>query len=328
MNWGLLGHEWAVEILGAHIANERVRHAYLFVGLPGLGRRTLALRFAQALNCTQPPAPGAFCGQCRDCKGLAKMAHPDLNLILEEGTSDSLKVDQIRELQRSLFLAPYQARYRLALLPNFQRATISAANALLKTLEEPPRQVILLLTAENTETLLPTIVSRCEVLRLRPLSPAALASGMESQWQLEPDQARLLAHIADGRPGFARRLNEHPELLQERTTWLDEHHQLLSSGQVERFAYADQLSKDKERLRSVLETWLSYWRDIMLRTRGSGAELTNLDREAEINALASRLEPGQPYQTVVALRRTQHLLDHNANRRLATEVLMLDLPRL
>ena len=208
----MLGHEWAVDMLHQHAARGEVRHAYLFCGPPGLGRRTLALRLTQALNCTRPISAGIPCGQCRDCKQIAAMQHPDMNVIQADSEGGTLKVDQVREVQRALSLKPYQAKYRVALFLRFQEANDNAANALLKTLEEAPAHAILLLTADNPEQLLPTIVSRCEILRLRPLSVSAIEADLLERG-VEEERARLLSHISGGRPGYARKLIDDITLL-------------------------------------------------------------------------------------------------------------------
>ena len=144
------------------------------------------------------------------------MQHADLAVIQAEERGGSLKVDQVRELQYSLALAPYEARYRIALLLRFEEATTSAMNALLKTLEEPAPQVILLLTAESGESLLPTIVSRCEILRLRPLPAAQVMQGLNDRWGIEQEQAQLAAHVSGGRPGYALQLCQEPVQLEMR----------------------------------------------------------------------------------------------------------------
>ena len=202
MGWDILGHEWAAEMLQQHIAAGRLRHAYLFTGPQGVGRRTLALRFAQAVNCTNPSEAGIPCGQCRTCQQIERMQQSDLTIIQSDAEGESLKVDQVRDLQRALALAPYESTYRVALLMRFEEATEGAQNALLKTLEEPNPRVILLVTADDPDNLLLTIASRCELLRLRPMPLDELGKVLVERKGLDENKARLIAHVAGGRPGL------------------------------------------------------------------------------------------------------------------------------
>lgn len=327
MNWNLLGHDWAVDLLQAHMAQNEVRHAYLFCGAPGTGRRTLALRFVQALNCPSPPRPGVPCQSCLTCRQIENMQYSDLLVVQAEQEGATLKVDQIRELQRSLALAPYQGRYKVALLLRFEEAHASAMNALLKTLEEPAPQVVLLLTAVSPENLLPTIVSRCEVLRLRPLPLEQVSQGLQERSALPVEQARLLAHISSGRPGLALRFLQQPERLEERALWLNDLGRLLAAGLVERFNEAESLAKEKENLRNILLVWLSFWRDVTLKSAGASAPVTNLDYIEEISALGEFLDLHTAGRMAGSLERAVDLLDRNINPRLVMENLMLDLPR-
>ncbi len=198
----MTGHEWAEQLLRQHLATGKARQAYLFLGAEGVGKRTLALRLAQALLCTAPPEPGAWCGSCRACRGVPRQQCSDLHTILVEEDRSQIRVDQIRELQRQLVLAPLESRCRVALLPDFDQANEEAQNALLKTLEEPSSQAVLLLTAESGDQLLPTILSRCEVLGLKPVPAAAISAALVGRGAA-PDQAALLAALAGGRPGMA-----------------------------------------------------------------------------------------------------------------------------
>lgn len=325
-NWNLIGHEWAVDMLKKHVADETTRHAYLFAGPPGLGRRTLALRFAQALNCQTPVEAGIPCGECRDCKQIAAMQHADLTVIQAESEGGTLKVDQIRAARRSLTLKPYQAKYRVALLLRFQEANDNAANALLKTLEEAPSYAVLILTADTPEQLLPTIVSRCEVLRLRPLNIDEVQSALESRG-VESGRAKLIAHISGGRFGYALRMLENESLLEKREERLNDLQSLISASRLEKFAYADKLSRDKESMRDAVLVWLSYWRDVMLRSAQAQTPLVNVDRNLEIEDLAGRLDLSAARTVVSNLEDVLEKMEKNVNSRLLAEVLLLDLPR-
>lgn len=327
MSWDIFGNEWAALLLQEHVARHSFRHAYLFTGPQGVGRRTLALRFAQALNCPQPPTPGEPCRKCRTCIQIENMQHPDLTIVQSERKGGVLKVDQVRELQTSLSLAPYQAPYRVAIFLRFEEAHPSASNALLKTLEEPPDRVVLILTAESGESLLPTVVSRCELLRLRPAKIELIQQKLETHWGVPPEEARLLAHLSGGRIGYAIALHTSPELLAQRKILLDDHQRLLASSRVERFAYAKSLANDKDGLLQTLEIWQSFWRDVFLRASGSQSPLANLDRQEEIEILAKRLGEGIASYMVTSLQRTIGLIEKNINPRLASEVLLLELPR-
>lgn len=324
--WNLIGHEWAVEMLKKHVANGTTRHAYLFAGPPGLGRRTLALRFAQALNCPMPLEPGVPCGGCRDCKQIAAMQYADLTVVQAETEGGVLKVDQIREARRTLILKPYQARYRVALFLRFQEANDNAANALLKTLEEAPSYAVLVLTADSPEQLLPTIVSRCEVLRLRPLRVEEVQKQLETRG-LETNTAKLIAHISGGRFGYALRLLDDESLLGMREERLNDLQRLISASRVEKFTYAEKLAKDKESMRQVILIWLSYWRDLMLKTARAGTPLVNVDRDAEIEDLAQRLDLSSARRMVSGLEDVLEKMERNVNSRLLAEVLLLDLPK-
>ena len=292
MAWDILGHDWAAQMLQQHITGGQMRHAYLFSGPTGVGRRTLALRFAQAVNCSQPPASGIPCGECRTCKQIERMQQPDLIIVQSEEKGEALKVDQVRDLQRLLTLAPYESAYRVALLLRFDEATDGAQNALLKTLEEPNPSVLLLVTADDPENLLPTIVSRCELLRLRPMALDALAGVLTEKNGLPEDQARLISHITGGRPGAAFQLAADEEAQAQRKVWLDDLLVLLHGNRAARIRYVQKKTEKRKRLeykgefREALTHWLSFWRDVMLVSAGSSAPLTNLDYRDEIETAA------------------------------------------
>jgi DNA polymerase-3 subunit delta' len=328
MDWGLIGHEWAVDLLADHVAHGRERHAYLLTGPQGVGKRTLAIRFAQSLNCLNSKEPGKPCGECASCKKFETMQHPDLTVVEAEQQGGVLRIDQVREMQHNLSLAPYEAKYRIALLLRFEEANQNTANALLKTLEEPPPQVVVILTASSAENLLPTIVSRCEVIRLRNLSIDETSKGLREIRGIPAEQADRLAHLSEGRPGYAIRLYEQPLLLEQRVSWIEELFQILSSSRGERFALAMEMSKDSESVRSKLQVWLSLWRDVLLDSTGVTHSLTNQGHSAQVKTLAQQITLNQAQTYIQAVANTLDYLDHNVNTRLALEVLLMDFPRI
>jgi DNA polymerase-3 subunit delta' len=332
MDWHIYGHDWAVNLLRSHAAGGKLRHAYLFAGPEGVGRETLALRFAQALNCTQPPEPGAFCGTCKDCRQIQAQQYPDLSIVRpEEGHKDIL-IDQVRELQHTLALAPYAAAYRVALLPDFQQVTEQAENALLKTLEEPPDKVVLLLTVDALESLLPTIVSRCEVIRLRPAPLQAVQTYLEAHHNLPADRANLIAHLSGGRLGAAIGMASNPDQISRRRAQLETLLQLLPAPRHERFSLADKLTKSYQDARqNALEAvtlWLSFWRDVFVTASGAALPLVNVDFTAQVQEAAANLDAGRARDLVISHETALQELDRYANAQLLLEALMLQWPRI
>jgi DNA polymerase-3 subunit delta' len=319
--WPVMGHKWATELLKSTLQTGRVPHALLLVGPSQVGKRTMALAYAQALNCLGDEPP---CGTCLACQKIARGNHPDVRLFDEEGTS--IKIEQIRALQWELALSSVEGRWRVAILTDFERATLQAANALLKTLEEPARRVVLILTTGEPDQLLPTIVSRCQVLPLRPLSYEQVRDALIERWGGEEAQAELLARLSGGRLGWAVAALTEPQTLQTRAKWLDELQALLQWGTVERFRYARQLSKDPAVTRGALTLWLSWWRDVWLAAGGCREGLSNSDRLAEVQESASRYGQRGAHEAMLALRDALWQLERNVNSRLALEQLMLSLP--
>jgi DNA polymerase-3 subunit delta' len=258
------------------------------------------------------------------CRKIASGNHPDVRIL--DAPHQALKISEVRDLQRDLSLSPHEGRWRVAVLCDFERATIESGNALLKTLEEPPAQVALVVTATEADVLLPTIVSRCQVLSLRPLSTSAVKETLISHWDAQPKQADLLAHLSNGRLGWAVRALEDESLLARRNEHLDNLASLMSKGRVERLAYAADLSRDPALVKEVLALWLGWWRDVLLLASGSHVAITNSDRRAMLRKQAGQVTIRQAQRMVAQLRSTTKNLDQNVNVRLALEVLLLSLP--
>ncbi len=330
MSNALIGHDWAIELLQHQISSGQVRHAYLITGPEGVGRRTLAIRFAQAINCTNPPKPGQPCGTCRICTHTERMQQVDMSLVQAETKGTMIKVDQIRTLQHSLSLSPYEARFRIALLLNFEAANANAQNALLKTLEEAPDKVIILITASSAEELLPTIVSRCEQLRLRPLPISQLKTTLQEQYAIEEQPASQVAHLAGGRVGTAIHLLDDQKEKEAHIEQVDALFELAGCnlrqrfGRVEAMLRAPDQAQSRARLRSYVQAWLGVWRDALHLASGSDTPIINLSHRDAIQNLTKTMTPSDICIRLRTLEDSLAMLDQNVNPRLLLENILLD----
>ncbi len=329
----IVGHEWAVEVLQAAIKHKRVGHAYLITGPSQVGKGSLARTLAQALNCTAGAPAERPCGHCRSCMLIAAGRHPDVKNVTGESSGRgkvTLKIDQIRQLQSELNLTAAEARIKVAVVDGFEAANQSAANAFLKTLEEPPGDVVLILTATAADTLLPTITSRCRVISLRPLKAELIESVLIERWDVEPAQARILAHLADGRLGLAVTLAQNPALLDERAAHMELLHEIFGLTRVDRFAAAERLARQPEELPDLLRLWLGYWRDLaLIATAGPEAEaISNVDQLDSLHAHARTWSAETILSGLRHAERALWQLERNANTRLVMENLFLAYPAL
>jgi DNA polymerase-3 subunit delta' len=256
---------------------------------------------------------------------VASNRHPDLYWIAPE--KGSLKIDQVRDLTRQLSLSPLEGPWQIAVLDQFELATAGAANALLKTLEEPPPNVLLALLAQQAEALLPTIVSRCQIITLRPIPRPTIEQALIDRDAKDTAQAKLLSHISGGRLGWALAASTSPDLLVRRTQILDDLVGLLHTNRVGRFVYAQALSQQSTAsILDTLELWIGWWRDLLHLTCRSPVKPTNVDRMTELKGAAAQWDALTAKTALLALQTTIEQLSSNANTRLALEILLLDFP--
>lgn len=357
--WPVFGHTWAIDLLAKTTATATAAitaattaaaaeaaprrgpsHAYLFLGPAQIGKSTLARAFAQALLCTDPlQSP---CHQCRSCQLIARNAHPDLHLFQPKKklpAKDDEVVDRIDGsilrpqadlLVHEAALRPVEGRYRILLIQDAQRANDVFQNKVLKTLEEPPPNTILLLTALDRASLLPTIVSRCQVLQLRPLDIAATEAALQEGWGVAPQTAALYARLANGRLGWAVEQLADPQSSRQRLDQLRQLWELLPADRVQRLAFAESLAanRDSRQLFGMLELWTAWWRDVLLVQSGCTDACSNVDQDAELQRQAHLLDPEPVRKLIYTLRRIERYLHHTVNTRLALDVLLLQLPTL
>src|ERR671930_1169447 len=220
MTWNIIGFRLAVRSRQRNLAFGTVSHAYLITGPAQIGKRTLARELAAALNCDAPPQERP-CHGCRNCRMTAHGQHPDLIVVERSDGRKDLRVEDVRAARASVDWRPYQGRYKVYLFVDADEMNPAAANALLKTLEEPPPLVVHVLTASQAEAVPPTVLSRCRVLPLQPLSVDDLAAGLQELHGAEPDRAGRLAALSGGRAGWAIAALSAPELVAEREAAVD-----------------------------------------------------------------------------------------------------------
>jgi DNA polymerase-3 subunit delta' len=199
------GQQRAIRFLKRLLQKEAVPHAFLFTGMAGAGKLDAARQFAKALNCLSPRDFDS-CGVCNSCRKLEDGLHPDVLYIRNEGVY--IKLEQIRDMMKRFRFRPFEGKFRVVIIQEAQRLMESAANAMLKILEEPPKANIFILLATESQMLLPTIVSRCCQVRFQPLEDKIVADWLTRERGLSPDRAAGVARMAAGSMEKARWFSE------------------------------------------------------------------------------------------------------------------------
>jgi len=328
--WRVLGHSHLVKQLDATLARNLLAHAYLVVGPPHTGKLTLALDIACAANCVAES--GRPCGQCPQCRRILAGQHTDVLIISvpKEASRKEIRIETVRDVEHQASLMPFEGRSRVFIVEEAERMSLEAANALLKTLEEPPEHVLFILTSAREEGLLPTVRSRCQRLELRCLPYDVLAEALVRERGVSLEDASKLARLARGCAGLALQLAAQPRLLEERRAALERVARMSEAGLAERFRYTGEVAsafyRDREEARVALHLWLQWWRDILLVREGVSSHVHNVDGMELLKGQAARYTTSQVLDSIEALRNTLDALERNANPRLALENLMMALP--
>jgi DNA polymerase III subunit delta' len=324
--------EAPIASLLALIKKQTIPHALLFTGIDGIGKATVARRFAMALNCGARP-DGEIdrlpCGECRNCRRIDGGLHPDVLHVKPQGAF--IRIDQIRALCDTLALRPYEAAVRLAILQDAQALNPEAGNALLKVLEEPPDATVLILTATQTSDLLPTIVSRCRRIRFNPLQRETIAALLQEgllkeRQQTDPQLAGALAAMAGG--SYAKAIKMASGDWTARRRWVLGSLGLLEPASMAHLsishllAYAEQLVKAKAPLDDALELIKSWLRDLVV-VKYAPDKVLHQDLMAGLPKQELGLNDRELLARYDAVEAAQDALRANANARLCIETLVL-----
>ena len=321
----VLGHAMPVEQLRRAIKTEKVAHSYLFLGNEGIGKKWVALQFAKALNCPEGGAEtGDACDHCLSCRKIDDGFHPDVLLL--EPENQTLKVDQVRQMQKDLAYRPYEGRRRICIVAAADRMAPNMSNILLKTLEEPPLHTVIILLANHSRSILPTIVSRCQTVRFNPLPIPLVTRWLVEGKGLGQEEAHLVASLSEGSPGKALDLQEEirqiprEELLKR---WLGV--RSLSFEEMEH--WVESLPSDRDRLASILEVAKTLLRDlVVLKTAKTPSRLIHPDLQEAMESIASTWGLPSLLDRIEVVHRTLRAISPitgNANTKLALEAMML-----
>ena len=331
--WQTIGQDQIIGFLKDSISHESLAHAYLFVGRAHIGKMTLAMDIARTLNCTGDSPP---CGNCSTCKRISAGKHPDVVIINKATGRDpkdrkksmEIGIDVIRDfLQKSSNLPPYEGRSKVFIIDDADLMSTEAANCLLKTLEEPPEHVVIILLTSEEKTLLPTVVSRCQRFELKPLTVTEIESRLSGVVDISPQQISLLSRLSAGCLGWALSACSDANYLKSRELKLDEFSSLLTRGWDERLSYIQQLSLDRNNAAEIVELWLAYCRDVLLIKYNCDGAIANIDRINDLKSWSNSLTVYEIKEFINSLNSALGYLSNNANLHLLFEVLMLDMPR-
>jgi len=329
----IIGHQKIIDFLSKGIKAERLAHAYLFVGPSQVGKKTTALEFVKALLCQNPAGVFKPCAKCRNCVLINQGQHPDVMFIVpgsqnskmegkdagEPVKNQEIKISQIRELQHQLSLTPFSAPRKVVIIDSAEKMTQEASNCLLKTFEEPPPKSLLILISSNFERLLPTIISRCQMIKFLPVGRKVTEDGLRKAGTKNQPKIMQVVRLASGRPGVAISLIKTPALFAEYEKSVVDFKDLLRKDLVEKFKYAQKLSQNAPDAQEILDQWLVWLRDQML--VGAGAKtLLVLNDSGASYPLASI------FRSIKNVQETQRLLGESSfNARLVLENLMIKL---
>lgn len=316
----ILGHERIVEVLRRSLRTGKTAHSYLFEGISGSGRKKTALALIQALFCRV--LPDDACGECPSCRKVAGGNHADIHFIEPLPDKRDISIDQLRALQRELSLRPYEATRKACIMEPAERMSVNAANSLLKTLEEPPGNALIILLTENSGMLLPTIRSRCQLIRFSHLSPEHLRTLLE-RTGIASETAALLALMSGGSMQNALELDDEA-LAARREVVLS----LLDKLDINRigtiFDSSEQLSGNRDETIELLDMMISFFRDAVHLAAGSG-DIMNRNLRPAIESISMRRSFRDNLELLNRICETRQTVQRNANPKLALDNLFMNM---
>lgn len=335
-NWGTIGHQKISQFMQKSLDNNKLSHAYLLAGQEHLGKSLMAEKFIASILCADHQQQNKIeikmlpCNQCIYCTQLAKGIHPDVYFLKKEEDQKNISVEQVREMQKFLYLTSFLNSYKIALIDNAEELSESAQNALLKVLEEPRSKTILILICRDYNLLLPTIISRCQLLKFLPLSIEEIFHHL-LKIGANREQARMYSAISHGQIGLAVNFLNNPESFKLYLDQVERFINLIQNNLTYKFKAVESWLTEfespiekKEFLSQELNVWQILLRDILFLQNNSGHLITNLHFQKNLEVLAKQYKITKILTLLNQIRQVQQVLAYNVNPRLAVENLVLN----
>ncbi|ABR46327.1 DNA polymerase III, delta prime subunit [Alkaliphilus metalliredigens QYMF] len=317
----IVGQAHVIKLLKQSIKQNTVGHGYIFEGIEGLGKHLVAFELAKALCCTgtgdQP------CNQCNSCKKLSHQNHPDVIWITGEG---SIKINTIRDLQKDTQQKPYESRKKVYIIEKAEKMTVQAQNALLKTLEEPPSYVTLILLTANSHSLLPTITSRCQIIKFQPVPLDVIQAFLMLEKNVDLEKAKLMATLSNGVVGKALKLLEDPSFQNQREGLIQISKDLFKKDKVAALQKFSFFEDHKESIEEILELYLVWYRDLLVyRDTQNKVLMFNIDQVEEIISQSNRIDLKKISNIISIIENTKENVRRNVQFQLNIEVMLLNI---
>lgn len=309
MSWhDVVGQEFAVRMLRAHVASGSVPNAYLLAGPEGVGKRRLALELAKALTCTGAEPP---CDACQTCGQMMRGVHPDLHRLVPSGASQQIHIEDVRGVLGRLALRPFSARVQVVILEEADRLTEEAANSLLKSLEEP-RGAHFVLTSSHPSACLPTIASRCQFVRCASLPAQAIDEVLRRVQRLQPEVAVMIARLSGGSATRALTLAQDWQAYGKILTRLV---QTSSRPWME-----EPLPDSREGVTQLLDGMIAWLRDVAMSASGRADAIDHVALADTLRAQAQAVEIDRCVETAFALATLRQSLERFVSPRLVASL--------
>lgn len=321
----IVGNSSIIKTLKNSVINGRVNHAYIFEGEEGIGKMLMAQTFAKALLCEQEPKDGSACGMCSSCLSFHSYNNPDV-IYVKPTKTKALGVDDIREqVNKEIITKPYKYKYKIFIIENAETMTPSAQNALLKTLEEPSHYGVFLLTTQNVNLLLPTVLSRCFTMKLKPLPFNDVKNYLVNISGLSDERAHFISVYAGGSIGQAVKVADDEKFTEMRGRIIDILDGIYEKDLADVFALAKEFEGMKDSINDALNIAFLWYRDIAVLKEFNDSSLI-LQKDIKDKLLENtRMNTESVYRNIDALWDAKMNLKYNANFQLTTEVLLMKL---